>query len=210
MASAMAIARTGSWWKALGDWSSRRWRRGGSVQCLLAIALLAAAATETWAHKMPTMPPKPGRGIGNLAYDFTLKDLDGKPHSLKDLKGKHVVHVVFWATWCVPCIHEIPELREMQDRYSDRGLRILGVALNQSQTLEVLRLFARDLKLNYPVLFDADGAMADKYRVYAIPHNILIGKDGVIRYAGSGLPPDYPRLVEALLEEGGGARASGR
>ena len=184
-------------------------RRCRVVACLAAVVLLAAG-TASWAQKVPKLPAKPGRAVGNLAYDFTLKDLEGQPYSLKDLRGRHVVHVVFWATWCVPCIHEIPELRAMQDKYSDRGLRILGVALNQSQTREVLRLFARDLKINYPVLFDEDGAMAGKYRVYAIPHNVLIGKDGIIRYAGSGLPPDYVQMVEALLDEGGGARASGR
>jgi peroxiredoxin len=185
-------------------------RRSRVAPCLLAAVLLAAAASASFAQKMPTVPPRQGRGVGNLAYDFTLKDLDGRAHSLKNLRGKNVVHVVFWATWCVPCIHEIPELRAMHDRFGGRGLRILGVALNQSQTREVLRLFTRDLKINYPVLFDEDGAMAGRYRVYAIPQNILIGKDGIIRYAGTSLPPDYERLVESLLEEGGGARASGR
>lgn len=177
---------------------------------LLAALLAVAEGPAAWAQKLPKIPPKPGRGVGSLAYDFTLKDLDGRPHSLKEMRDRHVVHVVFWATWCVPCIHEIPDLREMHGKYADRGLRILGVALDQSQTPELLRAFSRDLKINYPVLFDAGGKMAGKYRVYAIPHNILIGKDGIIRYAGAGLPPDYERLVQALLEEGGGSRASGR
>jgi len=141
--------------------------------------------------------------VGSLAIDFSLKDLDGRPHSLKQMRGKRVVHVVFWATWCVPCLQEIPRLRNVYERYRDQGLQVLGVVINQGQAPDMVRAAAKEYRVTYPILFDADGSMANRYGISYIPQNFLIGKDGIIRYEGTGLPRNYEALVEKLLREDG-------
>jgi peroxiredoxin len=178
---------------------------------LLALTLLGLATqVPVRAQKLPKMEPVRGTRVGNLAYDLSLKDLAGRPHSLRDLRGKQVVHVVFWATWCFPCIQEVPTLRATYTKYHDRGLEILAVAPNMDQTQEAVLALAKELKVNYPVLWDGDGAAIRTYRVYSIPQNFLIGKDGIIRYEGNGLPSDYDRLIESLLQEGGAEATSAR
>lgn len=172
----------------------------------LAIALLAVLQVE--AQKLPSVGPFPGQRVGDLAHDFTLKDLDGTPYRLKDLRGRKVVHIVFWATWCVPCMQEIPMLREHYQTLRDRGLEILSVVINTNQTPEVVRAISRDFKVNYPILFDGDDVVRAKYRVEAIPRNFLVGKDGVIRYVDTVLPRDYDALILKLLAEGGPASAA--
>ena len=178
------------------------------VGAIVALVLLAPGSPQ--AQKMPTLGPRPGHGVGDLALDFTLKDLNNRPHSLKDLRGKQVVHVVFWATWCVPCLQEIPTLREVHEKYHDQGLAILGVVINLSQTRDGVRAVARNMKVNYPILWDGAGEVQERYNVSMIPQNFLIGKDGVIRYAGSALPPDYETLLDSLLKEDGAGRAAGQ
>ena len=175
-----------------------------------ALALTILPAGPLRAQKMPVLEPLPGRRVGNLALDFTLKDLNNQKHRLKDMRGKQVVHVVFWATWCVPCLQEIPTLRAVREKYHDRGLEILGIVVNLSQTVEGVRAAARDLKLNYPILWDDGGEVQDRYKVSYIPQNFLIGKDGVIRYAGTTLPPNYESLLDSLLDEDGIARTAGQ
>lgn len=181
---------------------------GGVLVPALVLALLLPG--QAAGQKIPALAPAPGNRVGNLAHDFTLKDLDNRPHSLKEMRGKRVVHVVFWATWCVPCMEEIPTLRATYEKYRERGLQVLGIAVNMSQTPEEVRTAARDLKINYPVLWDDGGALLDRYGVAYIPQNFLIGKDGIIRYTGTSLPADYDRLLESLLKEDGAVAPSSR
>jgi len=51
--------------------------------------------------------------------------VNGKPLTDKDLKGK-VVLLDFWAVWCGPCIATFPHLRDWHEKYSDKGLVIIG------------------------------------------------------------------------------------
>jgi cytochrome c biogenesis protein CcmG, thiol:disulfide interchange protein DsbE len=174
----------------------------------LTLALLAAGPLR--AQKMPTLGPTAGHRVGDLAHDFTLKDLNDQKHTLKELRGKEVVQVVFWATWCVPCLEEVPKLRSIQEKYGDRGVQILGIVIDMNQTKDGVRATARDLKINYPVLWDDGGEVQDRYQVSYIPQNFLIGKDGVIRYAGTSLPANYETLLDSLLKDAGASRSAGR
>jgi peroxiredoxin len=178
---------------------------GSLTLCLLAVVF--ATALPLQAQKMPASPPREGRRTGDVAFDFTLKDLDGKPHRLKDLRGR-VVHVVFWATWCMPCLEEMPDLKEAYERYHDRGLEILGVVVPMSQTPEGVRAFAQKQALRYPILWDDGMALMSRYNVDSIPRNFVIDRQGVIRYAGVALPERYDDLIEHSLK-GSATPASG-
>jgi cytochrome c biogenesis protein CcmG, thiol:disulfide interchange protein DsbE len=174
------------------------------------LAILLLPGQPLRAQKMPTLAPLAGNRVGDLAHDFTLKDLNNRKHTLKDLRGKQVVHVVFWATWCVPCLEEVPTLRTIQEKYGERGVQILGIVIDAQQTKEGVLAAARDMKINYPILWDDGGEVQERYRVEYIPQNFLIGKDGVIRYTGTSLPSNYEALLEGLLKGEGAARTAHR
>ena len=50
---------------------------------------------------------------------------------LADLRGK-LVWLNFWATWCPPCQSETPVLRDMDEAYGDKGLAIVGIAVQET------------------------------------------------------------------------------
>ncbi len=50
----------------------------------------------------------------------------GKPVKLSEMRGQYVL-VDFWGYWCGPCVQEMPVLIELHEKFSDRGLAIIGV-----------------------------------------------------------------------------------
>jgi thiol-disulfide isomerase/thioredoxin len=125
-----------------------------------------------------------------------LRDLDGNPVRLEDLRGK-LVWLNFWATWCPPCQAETPVLREMDERYRDQGLAIVGIAV-QETTVDNVREYANRYGLGYPIAFDASADIFDRYRVYALPTQFLIGPEGVVRKVVNG--PMTEANARALLD----------
>lgn len=132
---------------------------------------------------------------GKQAANFTLQDLSGKEVSLSSYKGKPLV-VDFWATWCGPCKIEIPWLEKLQDQYASQGLTIIGISADDLDKSDPAKLFtekreisdfAAKMRINYPVLLDAD-AIADSYGgVDSLPTTFFIDRTGKIVASTVGL-----------------------
>src|SRR5262245_34565661 len=71
----------------------------------------------------------------DAAPAFELNDLEGRPVSLAEAKGK-IVLLNFWATWCGPCRAEIPDLVDLQKRYADK-LEIIALATEEDDPDQV-------------------------------------------------------------------------
>ena len=56
-----------------------------------------------------------GIADGQMAPDFTLKDINGNPLSLSSLRGKYVI-IDFWGSWCIWCVRGMPKMKEYYKR----------------------------------------------------------------------------------------------
>lgn len=128
----------------------------------------------------PPAPPTPVEGtkIGNLAPDFQLQNLEGKPVSLDDLRGKPIV-LNFWATWCGPCVDEMPYLQQVREEWSAKGVMLLAINIDASSS-EVSQ-FLQAHKLSLSVLLGAKADVAARYNIRYIPTTFFIDKDGIIQ-----------------------------
>ncbi len=113
-----------------------------------------------------------------LAQEFTLPDLAGKPHSLAGYREKGPVMLVFYATWCATCLNEIPALKRIYKEYGEKGLQMVAVNVGLMDSLENAQTYALKHTLPYPVLFDAEAAVAKSYGVKSFPHIFLIRPNG--------------------------------
>jgi peroxiredoxin len=106
--------------------------------------------------------------------DFTLADLQGVKHALKDLRGK-VVLVNFWATWCPPCRKELPDLETLYTRFKDRGLVILAISDEDAGKVKPF-MAARDIQ--FPVLLDPGRKVNELFQIEGIPKSFVYDRGG--------------------------------
>lgn len=147
--------------------------------------------------------------IGEKAPDFRLKDvMSNRTVTLSEHAGNKVVMLEFWATWCDICKREMPSLVKLYSDWRSKGFELLSIVL-PSGNVEDIRKIAREKRLNYPVLLDADLTVATKLYGLAgpIPLKVVIDHRGIVRYSHVGdYPPgeeELPFVIEDLLKEMG-------
>jgi thioredoxin-dependent peroxiredoxin len=143
---------------------------------------------------------------GDKAPDFTVKASDGKTYSLKQFRGKQAV-VIAWfpKAFTGGCTAECDSFRttgvdafkfkmlgnrsfDVKARSTGSGLDKYDVAFFTAScdTPETNARFAKELKLDYPILSDSSLKMAKAYGVvkgskkYPSRYTFIIGKDGKI------------------------------
>jgi len=139
----------------------------------------------------------PASAAGGL-MTARLPDIDGRPQALEQWRGKVLV-VNFWATWCAPCRQEIPAFVKVQDKWSARGLQIVGIAIDDT---DKVRPYVAELKINYPILIaGADGIELIRQagnRLGGLPFSVVFDRNGGLVH--SQLGGVSQQKLEALLE----------
>jgi thiol-disulfide isomerase/thioredoxin len=106
--------------------------------------------------------------------DFTLNDLDGKPHTLSELRGKTVL-VNFWATWCTPCRREMPDLDKLQGRFAPQGLVVLSISDEEQAKVAP---FIASSGYRPAVLLDPGDKVNQEFHIEGIPKTFLFDRSG--------------------------------
>jgi thiol-disulfide isomerase/thioredoxin len=166
----------------------------------LALALLTLDTSELWFDSALASGGACPANAKPANLNFTLKDIQGKNVRLSDYKGK-VVLLDFWATWCGPCKIEIPWFVEFQQKYGPQGLQVVGVSVDD--TVEMLRPYVKDLKMNYPVLQGLHhDDIQDAYGpLWGIPVTAIISRDARIcaKHSGISSKENFEKEIKSLL-----------
>jgi thiol-disulfide isomerase/thioredoxin len=123
---------------------------------------------------------KPHTAVEHL-YAQSLNDLNGKPQSLGQWKGKPLL-VNFWASWCAPCVSEMPELSALAAKDGGKHVNVIGIGIDSPTNLVE---FVKKTKVSYP-LYVGGMSGTDLSRELGnaaggLPFTVLIGADGQVR-----------------------------
>ncbi|VAW93031.1 hypothetical protein MNBD_GAMMA23-834 [hydrothermal vent metagenome] len=118
-----------------------------------------------------------------LAKNFSLKDMDGKIHSLKDYRGKPVI-INFWATWCPPCREELPAMNKGWQKIKPLGIAM--IAINVGEDEDTIFNFTADYPIDFQVLLDNSGDIINEWPVLGLPTTFVLDKEGYIVYRAIG------------------------
>lgn len=135
--------------------------------------------------------------VNQAAPEF---DLPGRLAAVKlsDYKGK-TVYLDFWASWCGPCKQSFPWMNDMQSRYSAKGLRVVGI--NVDQKTDEAKAFLKDNTASFDVAFDQGGKTPKAYAIKGMPTSVLIGPDGKVLSVHSGFKDEQRDELEKQIKQ---------
>lgn len=154
-----------------------------SLALFAAVAVASAiggGAYHLWSRSSATVVDRTlsPQAIVERVYAARLSDLKGASQALEQWRGQVLV-VNFWATWCAPCREEIPGFVNLQERYGSRGLKFVGIAIDQPDKVAE---FAREFHINYPLLTGGletmDLLRQAGNRAGVLPYTLIIDRGG--------------------------------
>jgi peroxiredoxin len=164
-------------------------RRASASLAFLAMSLPILANAQA---------PKP-LAIGSPAPDFRLPGVDGKTYGLKDFADAKVLVVAFTCNHCPTANAYEARFKKFTDDYKPKGVAFVAISPNDPKavrldelgytdlddSLEAMKVRARDHKYNFPYLYDGDTqATSRAYGVQATPHMFIFDADRKLRYQG--------------------------
>ncbi|MGH9971187.1 MAG: redoxin domain-containing protein [Pyrinomonadaceae bacterium] len=131
--------------------------------------------------------------------------VNSEPLTLKSLRGRVVV-IEFWTFGCYNCRNTLPFVKNWHDRYSDKGVTVIGVhspEFDEERNIDNLRREVAELDIHYPVVSDNDFSTWKAYEVAAWPTLFVLDKQGRVRWThvGEGAYDATEQVIRKLLAE---------
>jgi thioredoxin-dependent peroxiredoxin len=161
---------------------------------VIALALGLVAGMSAYAADAPAMPK-----VGDKAPLVEGKDQAGQPWKLSDDVGKKVVLLYFYPKDdTIGCTKEACGFRDSLDALKAQNVEVIGVSFDSGDSHQK---FIAKYSLNFPLIADTDGKIADAYGVRMNNRKMdnrvsfLIGLDGkIVHVTNSGDPEKH--LIE--------------
>jgi thiol-disulfide isomerase/thioredoxin len=117
-----------------------------------------------------------------------------------------VVLVDFWTYSCINCIRTLPYLADWNEKYSDKGLVIVGIHAPEfefEKNVDNVRQAVTRFGIKYPVLLDNDHGTWDAFQNSYWPRKYLVDSEGFIRYdhIGEGGYVETENAIRDLIAE---------
>jgi peroxiredoxin len=186
---------------------SRPVLRGGLA--LAGLAILSVAADGIGAERSARDALRAALDAPPAAPAFRVRTLTGERIELESLVRGGPVVLDFWATWCKPCLAALPELRQLHERFSARGVSVVGISEDGPRNHAKVRPFATRYRLGYPLVLDEDGSLQSKYQVRSLPTTFVVDRKGRITHVEQGYRPGFGEALATAIEAALADTASG-
>ncbi len=152
-----------------------------------------------------------GEGSANIG-EFSTQDIMGETYTQEIFEDYDLTMVNVFTTWCTPCINEIPDLQTLSEEMADKGIQVVGIALDcidgsgsaDEDTVEKAQMLAEYTGASYPFLIPDksyfNGRLAG---ISAVPETFFVDKEGNIvgeTYSGSRSLEEWKEIVETELK----------
>ena len=148
-----------------------------TIVALIAALTINSCGSDSQKADAKTPPPNDPYAATTTQTNgsFTAVDIEGVEHSADEWIGKRPVVVNFWGTWCPPCRREVPDLVKLYTEYSEKGVEIIGLAIND--TPDKVKVFAESYKMEWVMLL-ANPQVGQMYGIRSVPTSIFYDASG--------------------------------
>ena len=137
--------------------------------------------------------PADGYKIGDVATDFSLKNIDGKMVSLADYKNAKGFLVIFTCNSCPYAVAYEDRIIALDKKYKNQGVPVIAVNPNDPEVqpkdgFKQMQERAKDKGFTFPYLFDEGQKIFPQYGATRTPHVYLLektAKGNIVRYIGA-------------------------
>ncbi len=148
--------------------------------------------------------------VGQQVVNFALNDIQGEPWEFRTSRKGQLVLLDFWWTECPPCLASLPDLRSLHQRFSGKGLEIIGIANEPGGTFHEQALRVQSVSSRYQVPYKqllsggVNCPLRTQLDVQRFPTLVLLDAQGWILWSHVGrmdasTQAELDRLIERRL-----------
>lgn len=134
-----------------------------------------------------------GYKIGDVAEDFSLKNVDGKMVSLADYKNAKGFIVTFTCNTCPYAVAYEDRIIALDKKYASKGYPVIAimpnnVSIKPDDNLDAMKQRAKDKGFTFPYLIDKEQKVFPKFGATKTPHMFVLQKTkkgNVVKYIGA-------------------------
>ena len=134
-----------------------------------------------------------GYGIGDIAEDFSLKNIDGKMVSLSDYKNAKGFIVTFTCNTCPYAVMYEDRIVGLDKKYAKLGYPVIAIMPNNTEvmpgdSLEAMKKRAEEKGFTFPYLIDENQEVYPKFGATKTPHVFILQKTkqgNEVKYIGA-------------------------
>lgn len=159
-----------------------------------AIKIISAALLVLFisAFALNNMTQK-GYGIGDLADDFSLKNIDNSMVSLADYKDAKGFIVTFTCNTCPFAVLYEDRIQALNEKYGSQGYPVIAIMPNNTDVkpgdnMQAMKQRAQEKGFTFPYLIDKGQKVYPKFGATKTPHIYVLEKTkkgNVVKYIGA-------------------------
>ena len=159
-----------------------------------AIKIISAALLVLFisAFALNNMTQK-GYGIGDLADDFSLKNIDNSMVSLADYKDAKGFIVTFTCNTCPFAVLYEDRIQALNEKYASQGYPVIAIMPNNTDVkpgdnMQAMKKRAEEKGFTFPYLIDKGQKVYPKFGATKTPHIYVLEKTkkgNVVKYIGA-------------------------
>ena len=155
------------------------------ISTALLVLFISAFALNNMAQK--------GYGIGDLADDFSLKNIDNSMVSLADYKDAKGFIVTFTCNTCPFAVLYEDRIQALNEKYGSQGYPVIAIMPNNTDVkpgdnMQAMKQRAQEKGFTFPYLIDKQQKVYPKFGATKTPHIYVLEKTkkgNVVKYIGA-------------------------